>query len=764
MKRRVYKYLTGSVLLTIGLSGGAAPAAEDGSAENAWPLCPSALPIPERPLVEVPLAPGETYITADEADLEENGISRLRGDAEITRDRQQVSADFIDYDETQESADLQGNVQYWDDDLYLAGERARVEIDDETGQFENAHFFIKNSRGRGEAEKIYHEYTHLSEFTTANYSTCDPEDNFWKISASKITLNHDKNRGTARNAVLRIKDVPVFYTPYISFPLKKERKTGFLFPSFGSSNRNGFEIQTPFYLNIAPEVDATITPRVLGDSGVMFMGQFRYLLDRGNGELNLEYLPNDDEFVEGKEDRSLLGFTHQQLFGRTGNLFLTYNRVSDKQYFEDFGSSINITSTQFLERRADASYSGNWWNAFVRLQDFQTVDSSIPVESRPFKRLPQVNFNAASPFRNRALNFNLRSEFTYFDRGDNDIFADDLQGARVDLFPSITYPIHTASTFFIPKAGFRYTQYELENTGVTFKSSPDRTLPLLSLDTGAFFDRDTRLFGTGFVQTLEPRLFYLYIPFEDQDDLPVFDTGLFDFSFDSLFREDRFNGVDRMGDANQATLAVTSRLINQRTGKEAGHISFGQIYFLRDREVTLPGARERDEDTSPLVAEIGVSILDDWRARGTIQWDPNNDRTDKLTALVQYNPAVNKLINLGYRKRDTVGQQALTTPASLTDIEQTDVSFVWPLTRQWNVIGRWNYALPESRSLDLFGGVEYESCCWAARVIARRFLTDVTGDFNTGIFFQLELKGLAGIGQSTEDFLRKNIPGFESEF
>lgn len=742
--------------------GAEQPIGEDLSAANNWPLCPAPLPIPARPIVEADLAPGDIHISADEADLEEGGISILHGNAEITRDRQQVSADVITYNQTAETADLAGNIEYWDDALYFSSEIASLDFGTNTGQFDNARYVLKDNRARGEARSIRHEYPTRSEFSVVDYTTCDPEDNFWKFSASEINLNHEKNRGDARNVVLRIKDVPVLYTPYISFPLSKERKTGFLFPSFGSTNRNGYEVQTPFYWNIAPEMDATLTPRVLTDSGLMLMGEYRYLLERGRGEFKGEYLPSDSEF--GDQDRSLIGITHSQQFADTGNLFLTYNRVSDKQYFEDFGTSIALTSTQFLERRADAYYSGSWWNAFARVQDYQTVDSSIPVEFRPYKRLPQINFNAYSPYVNRRPYFHLSSQFSYFDRGDNDIFLDDINGARVDLFPSVSLPMYTASTFLIPKAGFRFTQYNLQDTGTLFKSNPSRALPMLSLDSGAFFERDTNIFSTPFVQTLEPRLFYLYIPFEDQTDLPVFDTAIYDFSFDSLFREDRFAGVDRMGDANQVTLAVTSRLINQSTGREAGYVSLGQIYYLRDREVTLPLGMDRDEDSSPLVAEIGTSIIDNWRLRSTLQWDPNNNQTEKLTAYAQYKPAHNKIVNLGYRMRKTSNNLSSSGVFRGTDIEQTDFSFMWPLTHQWNIIGRWNYALPEARTIDAFGGIEYESCCWAFRAVARRFLTDVTGDYNTGIFFQIELKGLAGVGQKTEDFLRENIPGYESEF
>ena len=289
------------------------------------------------------------------------------------------------------------------------------------------------------------------------------------------------------------------------------------------------------------------------------------------------------------------------------------------------------------------------------------------------------------------MNFDLRSEVTYFDRDDDNILVSDVNGGRLDLFPSVSYPLYSASTFLEPKAGFRYTQYDLNNiNGTQFKSSPSRVLPVLSLDSGVFLERDTSLFNTSYLQTLEPRLFYLYIPEDNQDDLPVFDTGQYDFSFASLFREDRFSGPDRMGDANQVTLAMTSRLIDHASGTEAGYVSLGQIYYLHDRQVFLPGGKERDEASSPLIAEAGTSAIKDWRLRGSIQWDPNNNKTEKLVAFAQYSPDINKIINLGYRVRRSISNVSGVIPGNSTDIEQTELSFLWPLTHQWNIVGRWN--------------------------------------------------------------------------
>ena len=765
MNRPVYIYLLAASITLLCSAAQADPPDSD------WPLCPSALPIPDRPPVEGQLEPGDIQIGADEADIDENGVSFLRGNVQITRDEKQVSADNISYNQQSESAEMSGNVQYWDEKMYLSSDQGQIDFTTEEGIFSDARFVLRDNRARGNAGSLSHLYPTRTSLTTVDYTTCDPDDNFWKLSASEIELNHEEKWGSAKNVVMRIKDVPVFYTPYISFPLSNERKTGFLFPSAGTTNRSGFELITPFYWNIAPHMDATLTPRIMTDSGLMMQGEFRYLVPRGYGDFNVEYLPGDDQYHD--KDRDLFAFNHWQEFGETGKLFLTYNRVSDKQYFEDFGSNLSFTSTRYLERRADASYLGDWWRARVLVQDYQTVDSSIPQLSRPYKRLPQVSFSAFSPFRNRQLNFRLDTEISFFDRGDNSAVTNDVNGLRYDLYPSVSFPVYTPGAYIEPRVGVRFTQYNLEDSGASFKSNPNRFLPVVSLDSGMFFERETSIFNTRYLQTLEPRLFYLYVPDDNQSDLPVFDTGLYDFSFDALFRDNRFTGPDRMGDANQVTLAVTSRFLNQETGREAGYISLGQTYYFDDRDVflVLPGIGPpltgivRDEEASPFIAEIGASLLKNFNFRGTLQYDFISERSEEIAAFAQYKPAPDKVINLGYRVRRT--SNSLSSPfggTSLTDIEQSEVSFHWPVSPKMSVVGLWTHAVPENRVLDIFGGLEYEDCCWAFRAVARRFLTDVNRDYNNGIFFQVEFKGLAGVGKKTAEFLEENIPGYQRGF
>ena len=681
-------------VLSLGLTSGAFAEALGGDYTSL--LCPASLGIPERPYVDAELEEDDTHMAADEADLIENGISTLIGNAEITRNTQQVRAETIKYNQTEDTADLSGNVNYWDADLFLDSNDAFLQFDNGIGEFSNADYILKESRGRGTAEKLVLDIGTRTDMEKLEYTTCDPDDKFWSFTASSLSLNHESNYGKARNVLLRIKDIPVFYTPYMSFPLSNERKSGFLAPSYGTTNRNGFEFRTPYYWNISPNMDATLTPRLLTDSGVMAMGEYRFLHKRGDGRINLEYLPSDNG--RNDDDRNLFGLKLNQSFLSKGDISINYNRVSDKFYFEDFGSQLSTTSTRYLQQMGEISYRGNNWNILTRIQNYQTVDRSIAATSKPYKRLPQVAFKYDQPKENNQLRLGIDSEIVYFERDGDDALLNNVNGLRFDMSPYISFPMSTAATFLEPKLSLRYTQYALDDNSL-FESSPNRVLPILSLDSGVFLERETTVFNTAYFQTLEPRLYYLYIPHDGQEDLPIFDTGLYTFSFNSLFYSDRFNNPDRVGDANQITLAVTSKLINQNSGKSLGSLSFGQIFYFRDRKVTLPGLADRDDDTSSLIAAFDTNIINDTRISADFQWNPYvSNSTEKITFQARYNPAPNKVLNFSYRVVrsnevnrvrgfDSLGNSA-------TDIDQTDISFNWPLINNWSVVGTMELCSP----------------------------------------------------------------------
>lgn len=750
---------------------------------RAWALCPADFNIPKRPAFDTTLEPDQVEITADKADLTEGGVSDFWGNVVVSGREQAARADHMRYYRGKERSELDGDVRLWDKSLYLESASGGIELDEDHGTFFDADYWMPLNHARGHGEEIYHERETVTRGQTVDYTTCPTSDEFWRISASKLTLDHVEEFGTARDMVLRIKDIPVFYTPYATFPISDKRKSGFLVPSIGAGSRTGFELITPYYWNIAPEMDATFGPRVMSDRGVMLFGEYRYLFETGHGEIDAEYLPSDGGSDLG--DRGIFGYQHQQYFAANrGYLDIDYTNASDEFYLEDFGTNLDITSTSYLLQRAYTSYSGSWWYATANLQAYDIVNSDIVIE--PYKRLPQLRFGSHFLPENWQPNFNFTSEAVHFTRDDvNPIYVNnttirDVNGARYDVMPYVSFPMRMLAGYIEPKIGLRYTQYDLHGNSVlsgpdSFDDNPSRTLPFASLDSGLFFERDFHLGDGNYRQTLEPRLFYLYVPYENQNDLPIFDTTLYDISFASLFRENRFSGADRFGDANQVTLAVTSRILDMAQGRELGRLSLGQIVYFDDREVNLPGLIEEDTDVSAIVAEAATTIVPYWEAVGTIHWDPNDNRTEKLSTRLSYNHD-GRILNLSYRMRRDQRRQLSTSfnplTADLLSVEQTDVSFRWPVNRQWSVIGRWNYALPESKTLEIFGGVEYEDCCWAFRAVARRYLnttsltrnsTGADDKYSTGFFLQLELKGLTGIGSDTDQFLERSIRGYDQD-
>ena len=740
------------------------------------PYCPAAVyQVPDRPVVDVELETGDTYINADNIDEIEEGVLQLKGAVEMTTNDWQARAEEALYNEPANYIDLFDDVKFWDESLFLSGDTARINTEDNaTATVTAADYYLPDNGAWGKADELFINPDVQTSGEKMSFTTCAQDnegwfgESFWHITARKLTLNHETDRGAGRDIVLRIKNIPVFYSPYFTFPLSQERESGFLAPGVGRSGHGGFETRLPYYWNISPGMDATITPRYLSDSGVMGMLEYRYLFERGTGEVTLEYLPGDSAFDD--RDRSFISVKHSQKLLDRGQLYVDYNRASDQEYLEDFGSQLSISSTRYLPQRLDFRYRGNSWLLRTRLQNYQTVDPGVSVISKPYKKLPQVEFHYWPLSGNKKINLSLLSDFTYFDRTGETGVTVNVTGFRADLYPSISYPMRTNAAFLIPKVGVRYTQYNLTEQG-SFSKSPNRTVPIVSVDSGVFLQRVLNLQTTDYLHTLEPRLFYLYIPYDDQSDLPIFDSSVFNLDYNALFRENRFSGYDRIGDTNQLTLALASRLISQKTGKQTVSLKVAQSFYLKDQNVIKQimdtqgqlvdvGIVENDF-MSPLIIEANANLYDDLRLRGQLYWDPKDNLTRKMVVSVQYNPPGNKVINLAYRVRRAETGQVRRLP---TDIEQSDVSFSWPLTGNLNTVGRWNYAVAERRSLDLFFGVEYETCCFAIRAIGRRFLSHLEGDFNTGFFLQLQLKGLGSLGQRAAELLHNAIPGYQDSW
>ncbi|MBT9613825.1 MAG: LPS-assembly protein LptD, partial [Burkholderiales bacterium] len=424
-------------------------------------------------------------------------------------------------------------------------------------------------------------------------------------------------------------------------------------------------------------------------------------------------------------------------------------KVSDNDYFRDLSSLVAVTSKTTLPREGALNYGNGPWSAGLKIQRYQILqDPNNPIVA-PYERAPQ--FTAAYNKLNLLgwADTRAAAEYVTFDHSSK------VRGKRFMLNPSISVPFTRAYGHLTPKLGLHYTQYNLDKqstnlpdaTGTTrtYDASATRALPIFSLDGGLSFERQANLFGQALTQTLEPRLYYLYVPYKDQSRMPIFDSGEPDFNFAQIFSENRFTGGDRISDANQATLALTSRFIESETGQERLRASVAQRYFFRAPRVALTSAAPTDK-ISDFLASIGGQITPAWSADAAWQYDPNTSHTERYNVGTRYNPAPGKLANLTYRfNRNT--------------LRQVDLSGQWPVAPRWQVMGRWNYSIQDKKTLETLGGIEYLEGCWAVRVVAHRFQT-ATQKTTNALFLQLELSGLSSLGTNPLNTLKQNIGGF----
>jgi LPS-assembly protein len=736
------------------------------------------------------IQPGATVIDAKQLEIFLDRKMRAVGDAEMRQDDKAIFGDRIHFDTLNEELHVIGNARIEQDGIVVRGPELRMKLDERVGEMKEPVFtFRRASRAvsgrdaakpaegraamgqnkpaeefsRGSAKSLVFEGPEKERLQDARYTTCSEGVDDWFLRASELELDHHSDTGTAKHASIEFKGVPILYTPWIDFPFNQQRKSGFLAPSFGTTTRSGAEFSLPYYWNIAPDMDATIAPRYLSKRGLQMQGEFRYLDADYSGQDGLEFLPSDDQ---ANRDRYFAKLVHQHDFGRGWSGGLNYERVSDDQYFSDMSTNITATSRVNLAQRANVNYSDDIWNFSGLAERFQTLDDA----SFPYQRLPQLSLTGNKEWD--LATGRLYAQWTRFDRSDHApvmqsavsapgaTLLTGVTGTRAVAYPSISVPMERAYGYITPKIGLHYTSYRLDNTAytltdvngvVTASSYRDetRTLPVFSLDSGLYFDRDFRVVKNHYTQTLEPRLYYVYVPYRDQSQLPMFDTSDADLNLSTLFTENQFTGNDRFNDANQLTLAVTSRLIDAKTGIQRLAATVGQRIYFSDRRVTLPGAEERTSSTSDIVAALTARLLNHWNIDAGWQYNTDIDRTVKTNIGARYNPEPGKVLNLSYRlTRDS--------------LEQVDMSTEWPLSSQWYGLARWNYSLRESRPIEGLLGFEYDAGCWQARTVMQRVSVATDKDPNYALFFQLELGGMASIGTSPLSLLRRSIPGYTS--
>lgn len=723
----------------------------------------------------------ESFAIVAEADslaAELDVAAHFQGNVTIEQGNRLIVAPNAVIDYPRRAVHFNDGVRMDEPGVVMQGDTATVFLDSSRADLVGVQFLLANASLRGDAQTMTQDENGNLVLTENDFTRCEPGNNGWRLNTQSLEIEEGAVFGTAKHAVLRLKSVPIFYTPYLKFPISDERVSGFLFPTFAYSDEDGVDVSIPYYFNIAPNYDATLIPRYISQRGAAGELELRHLNSWQTTILSGAMLPSDNLFNGGlsredfdeaggeailgefeRADRWLGAIDHK---GRIGafRTIIDYTSVSDRDYFRDLGSDLGVSSRLELERRGEVQYASG--GLFMRLwaQRFQRLDE---VHIDEYQRLPELDLSYSKSLVG-PLSLNFGAKWSEFDRdtdGLNGLAA--VTGSRTHIEPRLRMNLSRSYGFLNASAGIRYTAYNLEQDSAALgvqliDDTPDRNIGIADLDAGLFFERELNWFGQELIQTLEPRLYYLWQEFDAQENLPSFDASKLTFGYSQLFRDNRFSGVDRFGDTQQISAGLTSRFISSDTGREYFRYSIGEIFYFDDREVTLAGAAGVDEQqsSSAIASEVSAAIAQHWRFTGSIVWDPHDNKVDEGGVAIQYQSDNRHIVNVGFRNRFD------------QDIEQTDLSLYWPVTKHIAIMGRWNYDLVSGRTIEGFGGLEYSDCCLQVRLVARHFLDSPSAanfeniDSDDGVFLQVVFKGLAGFGTRVESVLERGIRGYRS--
>lgn len=701
---------------------------------------------------------GNTEISADNTESSSDGTSSLYGNVVIERHLLRISSDLANYDKKKNLLSVSGNVSINSESLSLKADQGTVEMavdnnqDSNLATFEDIQFIVPESNMKGKARTIttnQHKKNGNKQSTlnNANITSCSLLDPDWLISADELWLDHDDEYGSADDVVIRFKDIPFMYTPYIEFPTSDRRRSGLLFPSLSTSSSRGVELSVPWYWNIATNHDAVIEPRYMTERGLELGSTYRYLTKSSNGILDGEYLHEDDIT---KEKRYQVRYQQNSRLMSDLLLDINFRDISDADYFNDFSDNLTNTSQTHLNRNATLNYNLGDWQLRAMVQDIKTIDDTSDLNSRPYVRLPQITFIGDTELADSSVFFTLDSEYVDFTHESNTVVT----GSRATVRPGLRLSLGGSFWFMEPAVKFSHTQYDVGSEAGTGTPVDDRNLPISSIDAGLFFERDLK---GGFQQTLEPRLYYLNVPFEDQSNTPLFDTSIPNFSVAQLFRDNRFVGGDRVGDANQLTVALTSRVLKTSSGDEFLRASIGQIFYFEDRKISLDGTIDTTKQ-SDVIAELDIN-WNHWQSNIDLQWDTTHDELSQENYFLHYKSDDRNLFNIGYRKR---------LKDRDIDIEQTDTSFVYALNDNYTGIARWNYSLKDNKNINIIAGISYDSCCWSIQLLGQRRLKNTTetttandDNYDNSILIQFVFKGLGSLaGNKAKLTLKDAVYGY----
>ncbi|MDR2637462.1 MAG: LPS-assembly protein LptD [Zoogloeaceae bacterium] len=713
-----------------------------------------------------------SFITADRITGQTDEVTHAEGHVELRTADSLAFADKLDYFPLEDEVEASGNVRLVQEGAEVSGPHMKMRMSEQIGHFDSARYRISrmvenNGNGSdpvsfadtpdisprmstafGTAGQIHFEGENHFRLVDSTYSTCRPEEEDWYAKSAEIKLDYDLNEGEAKHAALYFKDTPILYAPYFSFPLNNQRKSGFLMPTYASSTRTGLDLAIPYYWNIAPNYDATIVPRVMSKRGLQLGTELRYLDHHIDSRLRLEYMDHDKQF---SDSRYAYDLKYSQNLGGGFSTYVDWQGVSDDEYFTDLSSRVVQTAQRQLPRDFRLHYAGESFSASLHTLRYQTLNPSDENNhlEQPYFLQPQLSANMRRSLFGGKVDFDAAGQYTRF-------YHPDLEyGARTVLYPQLSLPYVRPGYYITPKVGLHFTRYQLNQRAAGLPDSLRRTLPIFSLDMGMTFERPATLLGHEWLQTLEPRLYYLDIPYKDQSRFPIFDTGLADFNFGQIFSENRFSGYDRINNARQLTAALTTRLIDPQTGAERVRAMVGQRHYFKDLKVGLPGEDLYRDKASNFLAAFSGQVWPKTYVDMALEYNFKHNLTQRSAISMRYQPAYGQTLSASYRYN-----QGITASLNSTaPMEQIDLAGQWRLGGRWYAVGRYNYSFDTSRLIEGIAGLEYSAGCWVARFAVQRLET-TAGDPNTSIFFQLELNDFGQIGSNPIQMLRRGVPGY----
>jgi LPS-assembly protein len=708
-------------------------------ADDDWLIVSGGGQTKEQMYPEIDNALEATTVEAERITGVRGKYAEAEGGAVIIRGVQELRGNYLFYDQIKDEITGQGDVSIKKSGVVINGDSFIYSPELETGEITDAEYFLTDSGGRGESERLIFDGPSRQSALNATYTSCDVSQEDVYLKTSLLNLYQDKEYGVARQATVWFKGAPILYTPFLSFPLTDKRKTGLLTPSYGQSVQNGFEISIPVYLNIAPNFDSTIALRAMSERGNLIASHSRYMGESFNGHLTYDVINDDKKFSResGNEtSRAYYNFAHQQTFGSYVSGYAKLQGISDDIYFKDLSSDSSKTSLVHLPRQIGLDVSADNWYANAKVVHYQTLD----FRASPVKLDPQINFKF-SPTLGYGFESESSSQFSIF----ND---QNKKTRRTIVYPGIRYVYENDFLTLSPKVGLHYTNYNLD-TG----TNEDRALPIYTMEASIAFERDLKWGGVGLLQTFVPKMFYVHVPFEDQSTLPVFDTGLNDFSFSQVFTENIFSGGDRINDADQLTVGLESKFLEWESGAERFQVTIAQRFHFDEEFVVInPGDTPRTGNRSDILLAAGGEINSSWRADSLLRYSGVLEEVVNRDHALAYNRGPGKSLNFVYRfARDKH--------------EQFDLSGQWPIKGRWGAAGRWNFAKDSGKLLIGVLGLEYKVGCWAFRIVGKRLLTGVKNSnkedvYATSFFVQLELTGITQIGSNAIGTLKENITGF----